>query len=165
MEAAVTPEKVRKLNLLARQLTESLMSAALCAKEIGEIARAEIDDNTGGGPDDNGNGQRRDAARTRQRPLLDEATLSVVWRDRALHLGHTHGFWLLARLARCPNRYVTHVDLLQEIWDDEFADTSLLRAGVQRLRVKLRRGGMGDLADAIAGHRGRYMLNLSAPRH
>ncbi|MBM4018456.1 MAG: winged helix-turn-helix transcriptional regulator [Planctomycetes bacterium] len=157
------PENVRKLKLLSRQLTESLMNAALCAKEIGEIARAEIDD-PDGGPGANGNGRQRNRANTQQRPLLDEATLSVIWRGRTLHLGHTQGFWLLARLARRPNQYITHVDLLGEIWDDEFTDTSVLRAGVQRLRVKLRRGGMGDLADAIAGHRGRYMLNLSA-RH
>jgi hypothetical protein len=162
----MTPENVRKLNLLSRQLTESLMSAALCAKEIGEIARAEIDDDIGGGPGANGDGHRGNGARTQQRPLLDEATLSVIWRGRTLHLGHTQGFWLLARLARCPNRYITHVDLLEEIWDDEFADTTLLRACVRRLRVKLCQGGMGDLADAIAGHRGRYMLDLSAsPRH
>jgi hypothetical protein len=165
LEAAMTPEKVRKFSLLARQLTECLMSAALCAKEIGEIARAEIDDDIGG-PGANGNGHRGNGAKPQRRPLLDEATLSVIWRGRTLHLGHTQGFWLLARLARCPNQYITHLDLLQEIWDDEFADTTVLRAGVQRLRVKLRQGGMGDLADAIAGHRGRYMLNLSAsPRH
>ncbi|MCX5684110.1 MAG: winged helix-turn-helix domain-containing protein [Planctomycetota bacterium] len=159
----MTPENARKLKLLSSQLTESLMNAALCAKEIGEIARAEIDD-TDGGPGASGNGHRRNRANAQQRPLLDEATLSVIWRGRTLHLGHTQGFWLLARLARRPNQYITHVDLLEEVWDDEFTDTSVLRAGVQRLRVKLRRGGMGDLADAIAGHRGRYMLNLSA-RH
>ncbi len=160
----MTPENARRLNMLSRQLAESLMSAALCANEISEIAGSEIDDSTGGGVGDNGDGHRGNCARTQQRPLLDEATLSVVWRGRTLHLGHTQGFWLLARLARNPNRYVTHVDLMQEIWDDEFAETTLLRAGVRRLRVKLRQGGMGDLADAIAGHRGRYVLNLSA-RH
>ncbi|OQB82623.1 MAG: hypothetical protein BWX88_03836 [Planctomycetes bacterium ADurb.Bin126] len=160
----MTPEKVRALNLLSRQLTESLMNAALCAKEIGEIARAEIDHDIGGRSGGNGNGHRRNGAKPPQRPLLDEATLSVIWRGKTLHLGYTQGFRLLSRLARCPNRYITHVDLLEEIWDDEFTDTSVLRAGVQRLRVKLRRGGMGDLADAIAGHCGRYMLNLSA-RH
>ena len=160
----MTPENVRKLKLLSSQLTESLMNAALCAKEIGEIARAEIDD-ARGRPGANGNGGRRNSANAEQRPLLDEATLSVIWKGKTLHLGHTQGFWLLARLARCPNHYITHVDLLEEIWEDDFTDTSVLRAGVQRLRVKLRRGGMGDLANAIAGHRGRYMLNLSAPRH
>jgi hypothetical protein len=41
-----------------------------------------------------------------------------------------------------------------------------LRKGVQRLRHRLRRGGMADLAKAIIGHRGRYMLDLShAARH
>jgi DNA-binding response OmpR family regulator len=64
-------------------------------------------------------------------------------------------------LLRRVNHYVTHADLMAEIWDDEFADTSLLRAGVQRLRVKLRLGGMADLARAITGHHGRYMLDMS----
>lgn len=163
-ETAMPPEDDRKLNMLCRQLSESLMSAALCAKEISEIARTQTDDDSDGRPGANGNGHRRNGASIQQRPLLDEDTLSVIWKGRTLHLGHTQGFWLLARLARCPNHYVTHLDLLQEIWDDEFADTTLLRAGVQRLRVKLRQGSMGDLADAIAGHNGRYMLNLSS-RH
>ena len=160
----MTPENVRKLSLLSRQLSASLMSAALCAKEIGEIARDETDD-TGGKPGTSADGHRRKEGKAQQRPLLDEATLSVIWRGRTLHLGHTQGFWLLARLARCPNQYITHLDLLEEIWEDGFADTGILRAGVQRLRVKLRQGGMGDLADAIAGHRGRYMLNLFSARH
>ena len=155
----------RRLSLLSRQLSAHLMSAALCAKEISEIADAQADALMGVTPGGDGNGHGR-GAKTQERPLLDEATLCVAWKGRTLHLGHTQGFWLLDRLARCPNRYITHLDLLQEIWDDEFADTALLRAGVQRLRVKLRQGGMGDLADAIAGHRGRYMLNLhSISRH
>ena len=162
----MTKEKLHKLDLLSRQLTENLMNAALCAQEIREIARVEIDGDPGGRPHASGHGHGRNGANTKERPLLDEATLSVVWRGRTLYLGHTQGFWLLARLARCPNRYVTHLELLREIWDDEFADTTVLRAGVQRLRVKLRQGGMSRLADAITGHHGRYMLNLStAPRH
>ncbi len=98
------------------------------------------------------------------RPLVDEATLSVLWRGQALHLGHSKGFWVLARLARRVNQYVTHSDLLQEIWDDEFADTERLRAGMKRLRGKLRQGGMADLADAITGHHGRYMLDLAGAK-
>jgi hypothetical protein len=81
-------------------------------------------------------------------------------------LGYTIEFRLLAHLARRANRYVTHVDLLADIWDDDLADTSLLRAGIQRLKTKLRRGGMADLADAVMGCKGRYILDLTtAPRH
>lgn len=142
------------------------MSAALCAKEIGEIAQAQPEDNHHGNISSINNGNGRNGSKTAHRPLLDEATLSVAWNGRTLHLGHTQGFWLLTRLARRANQYVTHLDLLREIWDDEFADTCVLRAGVRRLRAKLRRGGMADLARAIIGHRGRYMLDLTAvPRH
>jgi len=162
----MTPENVHRLNLLSRQLTEHLMSAALCAKEIDEFAHAYADDGNDGRPSAGGNGHGRNGPQAKQRPLLDEATLSVTWKGRTLHLGHTKGFWFLLRLARRVNQYVTHADLLGEIWYDELKDTSLLRAGVYRLRVILRRGGMGDLAAAIIGHHGRYMLDLTgAPRH
>ena len=156
----MTPENVRKLHVLNRHLTESLMSAALCAKEISEIVHAQGDDGHARPPSANGNGRH-----TAPRPLLDEATLSVIWRDKTLHLGHTQGFRLLERLARRANQYVTHLDLLREIWEDDFADTDLLRAGMQRLRVKLRAGGMADLADAITGHHGHYMLDLTIASH
>lgn len=137
------------------------MGAALCAKELVSLVR-EMHDQL----PDGASGRAIGRSGMLGRPILDEATLSVVWNGQVLHLGHTQGFWLLARLARNANQYVTHLDLIQEIWDDDFTDTTVLRAGVRRLRIKLRRGGMGDLAGAIVGHHGRYMLNLNAPpRH
>lgn len=156
-------DRERQLEAMCRQLSESLMSAALCAKEIITIVQTMRDEAPPGSAGPNGRQQER----TRPgRPILDEATLSVVWNGRVLHLGHTQGFWLLARLSRSANQYVTHLDLIQEIWDDDFTDTTVLRAGVRRLRIKLRRGGMGDLADAIVGHHGRYMLSLNgSQRH
>ena len=54
-----------------------------------------------------------------ERPLLDESTLSVIWKGKSLHLGNTLAFRLLERLARCPNQYVTHLDLLRDVWEDE----------------------------------------------
>jgi DNA-binding response OmpR family regulator len=161
----MTAEEVRKLNVLSRQLTENLMSAALCAREISAIAHGQEDGGSDGDLKRDRSGRALDE-QEKQRPFLEEATLSVTWRGKSLHLGHTQGFWLLSLLARRPNRYVTHLDLMREIWDDEFADTALLRSGVRRLRSKLRQGGMADLANAITGHHGRYMLDLSAmPRH
>ena len=137
------------------------MGAALCAKELASVVR-EMHDPLPVRANGNAVGGRGMLGR----PILDEATLSVVWNGRVLHLGHTQGFWLLARLSRSANQYVTHLDLIQEIWDDDFTDTTVLRAGVRRLRTKLRRGGMGDLADAIVGHHGRYMLSLNgSQRH
>lgn len=158
----MTTDPATRLDVLCRQLTEHIMGAALCAKELSTIVR-EVHD--GGFSRSAVNGQRRGGGwSTPGRPLLDEATLSVVWNGRVLHLGHTQGFWLLSRLARSANQYVTHLDLIQDIWDDDLTDTTVLRAGVRRLRLKLRRGGMGDLADAIVGHHGRYMLDLTGSR-
>lgn len=160
----MTSERDRKLDVLCRQLTENIMGAALCAQEIATIVR---ETHYGDGhPCVSENGHPRRDKTLLGRPLLDEATLSVVWNGRMLHLGHTQGFWLLVRLTRSANQYVTHLDLIQEVWDDDFTDTTVLRAGMRRLRTKLRRGGMGDLADAIVGHHGRYMLSLTSPsRH
>ena len=161
LEIIMTPDDVRKLVVLSRQLTENLMSAALCAKEFSTIVCSETSDYRDGKAVANGNCQYPKPVQDHSRPLMDESTLSVIWQGKTRHLGHTQGYWLLARLARRVNQYVTHLDLLREIWDDEFADTSLLRSGVQRLRAKLRDGGMADLARAITGHHGRYMLDLS----
>lgn len=158
----MTTDRDSRLDVLCRQLTENIMSTALCAQQIVDVVREMHGDESR--PDIGINGEGCFGKIPCQRPLLDESTLSVVWKGRILHLGHTQGYWLLARLARSVNRYVTHLDLIQEIWEDEFTDTTSLRAGVRRLRVKLRLGGMGDLANAIVGHHGRYMLSLTRPQ-
>lgn len=156
-------DQERRLEALCRQLNEIIMAAALCATEIASIVNSMHD--RGGAAGATPNGKYRDRRPT-GRPLLDESTLSVMWNGKMLHLGHTQGFWLLARLARSANQYVTHLDLIANIWDNDLTDPTAVRSGVRRLRLKLRRGGMGDLANAIVGHRGRYMLDLSfSSRH
>jgi len=141
----MTTVETRKFSLLKRQLNEGLKQAALCAQEIAKMVHGDGEQRTGG-------------ERIQKRLRLDESKFTVTWENRTLHLGNTRGFWLLERLVRCLNRYVTHVDLL-EIWgDDELSDTARLRTAVRRLRVTLRRGGMDELADAIVGHRGHYVL-------
>ncbi len=157
----MTAVQIRQLTILSRQLTENLMSAAICAKEISLITQSLADASSRHSTVADDNGRRLNKAPAVIRPLLDEAALSVIWRGKTLHLGHSKGFWLLARLARRTNQYVTHLDLLREIWDDEFADAQLLRAGMKRLRNRLRQGGMADLAEALIGHHGRYMLDLA----
>lgn len=152
-------DQARRLETLCRQLNEIIMSAALCTKEVATIVRNMHDGDAPGA-----NGQHGGGRSVPRRPLLDEATLSVLWNGKSVHLGHTQGFWLLARLARSANQYVTHLDLIEDIWDNDLTDTAVLRAGVRRLRIKLRRGGMGDLADAIVGHHGRYILDLNGWR-
>ena len=79
-----------------------------------------------------------------------------------MHLGNTLTFRLLERLARCPNQYVTHLDLIRDVWEDELLDTTTatIRSLVRQLRCKLRGAGWTDLAAAIRGHNGRYVLCL-----
>jgi DNA-binding response OmpR family regulator len=158
-ETAMTPDKVRRLDALASQLSEALMTAAICAREIHAVVRTLIDSET---PIELSRGANGSAhfVQDKQRPLLDESTLSVMWNDKKLHLGHTLSYRLLARLARRPNQYVTHLDLIRDVWDDDDLATATIRSLVRELRRKLRSGGMTDLADAIRGHNGRYILDL-----
>lgn len=153
----MTPDKIQRLDVLAKQLAETLMTAVICTREVGDVVRTHLNSNLDSRPHTvlmvNGSSHR-------ERPLLDESTLSVFWKGKKLHLGHTRCFWLLARLARRPGQYVTHLDLLRDVWDDEELATATIRSLVRRLRIKLEHGGMGKLATAIEGHNGRYILNL-----
>ena len=156
----MTPELARKLDVLATQLTENLMTAAICAQEMCTVARTQVGDAVYAVGSKSGNGLGPTLTPCRQRPLLDESTLSVFWKGKALHLGQTLAFRLLSRLARRPNQYVTHLDLLRDVWDNEDLATATIRSLIRELRRKLRRGGMTDLATAIRGHNGRYILEL-----
>ena len=150
-------DTVRRLNVLAGQLAEALTTAAICAREIQAAVRTEIDEADLGHRSDGFVSRPADPV---ERPQLDESTLSVIWRGKALHLGNTLAFRLLERLARRPNQYVTHLDLLRDVWEDEYTATATIRSLVRQLRRKLRGAGWVDLATAIRGHNGRYVLSL-----
>ena len=151
----MTTQQAERLDRLTSQLAEKLMTAVICADEIRSTIRAEIELAL-----NNGSNERHWEAMTSRRPLLDQSTFSVLWRNQRLRLGHTRQFWLLHRLAQCPNQYVTHLDLLHDVWDSEELTTATIRSVVRHLRCQLRGGGMGDLADAIHGHHGHYVLTL-----
>ena len=153
----MTADKIHRLDALAKQLAETLMTAVLCTREIGEVVRAHLDSNLASRPHA---GLMVNGSNHQHRPLLDESTLSVFWKGKKLHLGHTRCFWVLSRLARRSGQYVTHLDLIRDVWENEDLRTSTIRSLVRRLRKKLARGGMSDLAAAIEGHNGRYILNL-----
>jgi DNA-binding response OmpR family regulator len=96
-----------------------------------------------------------------RRPVIDDARLTVTFRGRTCHLGNTLPFRLLGRLARRPGCYVTHDDLLADVWDGALRSEGVVRSTVKVLRQKLRDADMGDLADAIDGTApGRYALRL-----
>jgi DNA-binding response OmpR family regulator len=160
LETAMTSEKAQRFVQLTNQLVEALVTATICADEIRAAVRAELDDHSRFrgrlDPFVTASVQQAD----RQRPLLDQSTLSVMWQGKLLHLGHTLAFRLLDRLARRPQQYVTHLDLLRDVWDDEYVEVATIRSTVRHLRRALRSGGMDDLATAIRGHQGRYVLDL-----
>jgi len=149
-----------RLEVLAKQLAATLMTAVLCTREIGDMVRADPDGAVPTGPRHPHAGLHPEHSGNRQRPLLDESTLSVIWKGKTLHLGPTHSFKVLARLARRPGHYVTQLDLVRDVWDREDLPTATIRSEVRRLRAKLQSGGMEDLAAAIEGHNGHYILNL-----
>ena len=150
-------DKARRLNEIVSQLSQALMTAAICAQEIQAAVRIEMDAAELG---HRSNGFVERPANLLERPLLDESTLSVIWKGKTLHLGNTRAFRLLERLARCPNQYVTHEDLLRDVWDDMLLSTATIRSVVRQLRRKLRIADLTDLAAAIHAHNGRYMLTL-----
>ncbi|CAN5360262.1 hypothetical protein BH11PLA2_BH11PLA2_38480 [soil metagenome] len=150
-------DNARRLNALVSQLTDALMTAAICAQEIQAVVRTEGFD-ADLAHSCNGMVPRR--LDSMERPLLDESTLSVIWKGKTLHLGNTLAFRFLERLARRPNQYVTHVDLLRDVWEDEYMSTASIRSLVRELRRKLCNGGFPELADAIRAQNGHYVLSL-----
>lgn len=150
----------RDLSLLTEQLVEHLMAAVLFANKIQEAMAAEhlmIGNADGPGAVA---ASIHQSVRIKERPILDSSTLTMMWKGKHLHLGHTLSFRLMAVLIRRSNRYVTHVDLAEEVWDTDDMSTATIRSQVRELRRKLRQCGMSDLATAIRGHNGRYILDL-----
>ena len=85
-----------------------------------------------------------------QLPVADTATFCVIWHNRSCFLGNTLLFWLFHRLVRSANRYVSHVDLMDEVWKGD-REISTIRGVAKRLRDRLTEAEMADLARAIDG--------------
>jgi hypothetical protein len=83
-------------------------------------------------------------------PAVDRATLSVIWQGRTCFLGNTLLFWFLNRLIQSRNRYVSHVDLLDDVWGGQ-RQSATIRGVAKRLRDRLVESGMDDLAHSIDG--------------
>ena len=142
-----------KLFDLHEQLSKHLRSAALYAQKIC------TESNNGNG---NGHGamQGTDPGKGNSRPIADISTMSVYWRGRSVHLGHTIGFRVLERLARHPQQYVSYTDLRQNAWNNRYVEPTTVRSLVRELRRKLRAGGMKSLAAAIQGENEHYVLKI-----
>jgi RNase H-fold protein (predicted Holliday junction resolvase) len=153
----MTTQNIQRLAQLTSQLAETLMTAVICADEIRTTVHADAKHLHNGRDADTVHCTR---APSPPRPLLDQSTFSVMWQGKSLRLGNTRLFWLLDRLAQHTNQYVTHLELIQEVWEDEELTTATIRSVVRHLRSRLRGGGMDDLAAAIHGHKGHYILGL-----
>jgi DNA-binding response OmpR family regulator len=95
-----------------------------------------------------------------QTALTNDRLLTVNHRGKSCFLGNTLPYRFLARLAECPNTYVSYEDLLAEVWQNKRSD-SAVRSVVKILRDKLRKAGMNDLSLAIDGRvAGHYALRL-----
>ena len=96
-------DTTRRLNALAGQLADALMTAAICAREIQAAVRTEIDEADLGHRSGGFVPRPPDPV---ERPLLDESTLSVTWKGRAC-IWVTPRFgcwnaWLGARTSTSP---------------------------------------------------------------
>jgi DNA-binding response OmpR family regulator len=158
METTMISEKTQRLADLSEQLSEALMTAAICADEIRAVVQAELDSRT---PVGWGRPQR---AKHRnpppRRPMVDNSTFSVYWAGRTCCLHRTVLFRLAARLARQPNQYITADQLLRDVWDGGVKSPDTIRSAVRHLRQRLSCAGMQDLAAAICGTGGCYGLIL-----
>ncbi len=151
-------EKTQRVADLAEQLSEALMTAALCANEIRAIVQVELDSHTAVGWGRSQDAKHR-TPRT-QRPLVDSSTFSVFWAGKTCPLRRTILFRLAERLARQPNQYITADQLLRDVWEGGIKSPETIRSAVRHLRQRLSSAGMEDLAAAIHGTGGRYGLIL-----
>jgi hypothetical protein len=107
-----------------------------------------------------GAGSSAEPTTLRPRPIADRSTLSVVWHGRSCFLGNNLLFRFFEAIARRPNRYWSHQELLDVVWGGPRSDAAI-RNVAKRLRDVLAAGGMGDLAEAIDGsEHGYYILRL-----
>lgn len=91
---------------------------------------------------------------------VDISSLRVTYHGRSCFLGGRLLFRLLEHLARRPNQYFTHEELLDSVWGGIRSDAAV-RTAIGRLKNALRASGMEDLAQAIDGSNpGRYSLRL-----
>jgi len=156
----MNPDKTQRLARLTRQLNETIMTVALCAQEIHAEVHAELGNQAAGNGSSGRYAAMGGALLRNPRPVLDESTFCVTWKNHTRRLGFFLPFKILAVLARRPNQFVTHTDLQREAWGDECHAPATVRSGVRDLKRRLRAGGMKDLAASIHGHKGRYILEL-----
>jgi hypothetical protein len=100
-ESAMDADTARRLNALAGQLAEALMTAAICAREIQAAVRSDIDEaDPGHRPD--GFVSRPPNPGDYPHPVIDSSRFTVTLGGRTCRLGNTIPFRFLDRLAESP---------------------------------------------------------------
>jgi len=94
-------------------------------------------------------------------PVKIDRDQFLVIEDRtwACDLGNTKPFDLICVLAESPNRYVSHIEIIEALGGDDF-DISSLKTNKHRLCEALREAGCVRLPEAICARRGYYGLML-----
>ncbi len=146
----ITPEKKQLIREALKTLAESQAAAETLIEEtISILSRIlELGDNF---PTHVADQAHRPTDLSESDALaVDRATLSVIWQGRTCFLGNTLLFWFFNRLAQSRNRYVSHVDLLDDVWGGQ-RQSATIRGVAKRLRDRLVESGMEELADSIDG--------------
>lgn len=95
---------------------------------------------------------------------IDRSALTVRWNGQSCFLGYTTAFRLMERLAQRPNHYVSHAQLLADVWGGP-RSSSAIRSAVADLKARLTYEGMAELANAVdgsnPGHYGLIIRRLS----
>ena len=136
------PNVLEEVRSVLDQLTEVQLTAAFCLERLRNLLLA------GGLSSDQGVGES-------VQPLVNSAVFSVTWSGRICHLGPTKLYRLFVRLLRRPNQYVSHDQLLRDVWLGDARSPHTVRSAVRNLKSKLVLAGMTDLAQAIES-RGRH---------
>ncbi len=92
------------------------------------------------------------------RPIVDTVAMTVTWRGGRCPLGYTRLLDLIERLARNPGRWISYERLLREVWGDDMLEDGTIKVAVTRLKAKLTKYGMAELAKSIhtSGYRCGY---------
>jgi len=98
---------------------------------------------------------------TARRPVADRTTLSIVYDGKSCFLGNTLLFRFFEAIARRPNKYFSHAELLDDVWGGPRSGATI-RNVAKRLRDKLKAAGLAELARFIDGRTpGYYVLSLN----
>lgn len=97
-------------------------------------------------------------AQARESAVVSRSTMSIGWNGKTCHMGFTIPFRLFEYLFRCRNRFCSHDELINEVWNGSIRDGATIRSEVRHLKDQLTRAGMVSLARCIKTSKQHYGL-------